>query len=206
MDELEALEEDKQAGDGGRRHEIRPSRPALIAGAVVLVAAVAVAAVLLSGSSSGTVGERPSWVAHNRRQAQYTAGVSSGWPQYEDDKAVGSYLESAWHDPATWATRYVIDSTRSDRAGSPMAAAQLARVQTYELPGYRERGLKGIRLRGHPAVRWAYDVAREPRVDYFFEECGTHFVARGSSPPGTYRNFAEDFHGMSYSIEANCGE
>jgi hypothetical protein len=206
MNKSEIPAMDKQADGDSMGHRRRWVWIAFAGGSLVLLAVIAVGVLLHSGSDDPTLGDRPSWVAHNRHQAQYTAGIASAWPQYESDKPVGAYLESAWHDPETWQTTFEVDSRHSDKTGSPMATAQLARVEARQVPSFRERGLEGVRLRGHPAVRWTYDIAGKPHVSYFFEECGTSIVTRGSSPPKTLGNFTEDFRGMSFSIEVRCGE
>jgi hypothetical protein len=183
----------------------RRRRRARVGGGLVGVLVIGIAALLLTGGSDETAAVDPAIAAQqNYHQAQYAAGVSSGWPQDASDRRVGHYLESAWHDPASSATTFVIDSRSSEDAGSPIAAAELARVQTRELPGYRERGLKRIRLAGRPAVRWAFDVGGEARLEYFFEECGVSFVVRGSTPPVAWEALSGFFRGMATVITANC--
>lgn len=201
------MEEQGQARDDGRGRKRKLPRVALAGGLLLLVAGAAIAALLLSGSSNGQqVGERPSWVAHNQQQALYTAGVSSAWPEFRNDKRVGDYMESAWHDGVNWGTRFVVDARSSNGAHSPMETALLLRAHAQRLPRYEELGLKKVTLRGNSAVRWAFNIAGRPRLDYFFEECDVSFVTRGTSPPGTFRNFADDFRGLSYSVEARCND
>jgi hypothetical protein len=180
----------------------------LAGGALVILLGIAVGVLLLTGGSDDDApAVDPAITAQqNYHQAEYDAGVSSGWPQDASDRRVGSYLESAWHDPASSITTFVIDSRPSDQANSPMATAELARVQVNQLKDYRERGLKRIRLRGNPAVRWAFDVGGEARLEYFFEECGTGFVVRGSTPAVAWEALSEFFRGMAAVITANCDE
>lgn len=187
-------------GRGARR------RLVLIGTAVALVAAIAVVAILLGGGSDGSSPAVDPAITkqQNYHQAQYAAGVSSGWPQDASDQHVGGYLESAWHDPASTETTFVIDSRDAGEAGPPMVSAELARLQTQHLPKYRERGRSWVRLRGQPAIRWAYDVAGEAHLDYFFEECDTSFVVRGTTPPVAWDALAPFFRGMATVITANC--
>ena len=197
-----------QAGGDAEKRRTRRTWVLLTGGLLVLLAAVAVVALALSGGSDDSSAPRkiPAKVPPNVHQTQYDISVFSSWPQYKDDKPVGAYLESAWHDPATWATAFMVDSRHSDKVGSPMAAAQLARLEARQEPSFKERGLEVVRLRGLPTVRWTYDVGGKPHVSYFFEECGTHFVTAGWSPPGTLGNFTEDFYFMTTSVEATCSD
>lgn len=184
----------------------RRRRSVLIGGAMALVATIAVAAILLSGGSGEDAPAVDPAIAkqQNYHQAEYAAGVSSGWPQIEDDKHVGGYLESSWHDPASVATTFAIDSRDIGETGPPMAMAELARAQVQYLPHYRERGRRWVRLSGKPAIRWAYDVAGEAHLDYFFEECDTGLIVRGTTPPGAWEALAPFFRGMATVITANC--
>jgi hypothetical protein len=195
------------AGRDAEKRHTRRTWVLLTSGLLVVLAAIAVVALALSGGSdnSSTPRKTPAKVPPNVHQAQYDISMSSSWPQYEDDKPVGAYLESAWHDPASWATAFMVDSRHSDTAGSPMAAAQLARLEARQEPSFKERDLEMLKLRGLPTVRWTYAVGGKPYVNYFFEECGTHFVTTGWSPAGTRGNFTEDFYFMTSSVEASCG-
>ncbi|MDX6609993.1 MAG: hypothetical protein QOF85_1918 [Solirubrobacterales bacterium] len=198
---------DERAEDRVPRGEKRGRRAALVGGALVLLIGIAVAVLLLTrDSGEDTPAVDPAITKQqNYHQAEYAVGVSSGWPQDENDRRIGgNYLESAWHDPASTAARFVIDSRPSDETGSPMASAELARIQAHQLPGYRQRGLKEITLWSHPAVRWAFDVAGEAWIEYFFEECGTSIVVRGSTPPVAWEPLTEFFRGMAETITANC--
>lgn len=193
---------ESQAEDQGAKGH----RSLLIGGAIALVAVIAVAAVLLTGGSDD---DNPSvdpaiTEQQNYHQEEYAAGVSSGWPQTKDDQHVGGYLESSWHDPASVDTTFVIDSRDAGESGTPTAASELARVQVQHLPRFRERGRKWIRLSGKPAIRWAYDVAGEAHLDYFFEECDTGFIVRGTTPPVAWEALAPFFRGMATVITANC--
>jgi hypothetical protein len=197
---------DPNSEDQGESTGTKHRRLALIGGAVALVVAIAVAAVLLSGGSDDDApAVNPAITKQqNYHLAQYDAGVSSGWPQDASDEHVGGYLESAWHDPASTEVTFVIDSRDAAEAGPPMAAAELSRALAQYLPDYSERGMKWIRLGGRPAVRWAYNVAGEARLDYFFEECDTSLVVRGSTPPVAWEALAPFFRGMATVITANC--
>jgi hypothetical protein len=155
-------------------------------------------------SSKATAEARPKSTPPNFHQQLYDVELFNGWPQDENDKRVGSYLESAWHDPALLTTVIAIDARESDETGSPLAEAELARIQTNQLPDYRERGLKKIVLGGKPTVRWAFDVTGERRIDYFFEECGTDIVVRGTTPPGTFSSLSESFRSIASTIKVVC--
>jgi hypothetical protein len=172
----------------------------------VLLAAVAVAVLLLAGGSGDEAPPVDPAIAaqQNYHQAQYDAGVSVGWPQGVSDRRVGRYLESAWHDGPV--ITYFIDSRASDETSSPLANAELARMQARHLPGYRERGMREIVLWTHPSVRLAYDVAGEAYVEYFFEECDTSFVVRGSMPPESWPPITEFMRGQAETITATCDE
>ncbi len=128
------------------------------------------------------------------------------WPQIERHKQVDGYVESAWRDPAYTYVIFAIDSRPADETGSPMANAQLARIQTTKLTGYRERGIRWIRLNGRPAVRWAFDVADRAHIEYFFEECGTSFLVRGTSGLYGFSSLSETFREKAVSIKTACHE
>ena len=182
---------------------------AFVGGLPLLAASVIAVVLALSGcggggSSKASTVARPSADPPNFHQTDYDVEIFNGWPQDESDKRVGGYLESAWHDPASSITTLLIDSQTSDTSGPPNANAELAQVQTNHLPGYRDRGLKGIRLGGRPAVRWAFDVSGESRIDYFFEECGTSVVVRGSAPFVAFAALSESFREMAATIKVVC--
>jgi len=118
---------------------------------------------------------------------------------------VGSYTESSWHDPAVPKDITItIDSRAADEAGSPAANADLARIQTNQLSGYRERGMKRVKLGGRPTIQWAFDMGEESRVDFFFEECGISFVVRGKATPFSFESLSESFREMTSTIKADC--
>lgn len=200
------VEPDQQNSGAGKRS--RPSRGKLIGAAVALIAGIAIATLALTGGSDDSRPAIDPQVAaqQNYHQDQYAAGVSSGWPQDVSDRQVGGYLESVWHDPASEETTFVVDSRSSDGAPPPMTAAESARVQVSQLPHYRERGTRWIRLGGRPAVRWAYDVAGKARLVYFFEECDVSFVVQGTTPPVAWEALAVFFRGMATIVTANCDE
>jgi hypothetical protein len=138
---------------------------------------------------------------------RHSAPVTANFHELrKSDKPTGDYLESAWHDPATSAITLQIDSRASDSTGSPIADAELARVQVKRLPGYRERGFKKVTIGGHPAIRWAFDLSGKGRVDYFFAECGTSFTVLGESPPPAFAALSESFQEMAGTIKPVCSE
>ncbi len=167
--------------------------------------AIAAAVLLLSGGSDDAPAVDPALAkVQNYHAKQYDAGVSSGWPQIAGDRPVGNFLESSWYDPASKEIQYIIDSAASDDAAAPMAMAELARAQARELKDYRERGLRWIKLRGNPVVRWAYDAGEFSRIEFFIEECGVSIVARGVIPKISYETFSRFYRGMAYTITAVC--
>ncbi len=186
---------------------MRAGRWKVIAGVLVVLEVFAAAAVLLIGDSDDRPSVDPSVATHqNYHQARYAAGVSGGWRQDSSDRRVGDYLESSWHYPANREAAFTIYSRLADGTASPAVAADLARVQTDKLPGYRERGLKEVELRGNPAVRWTFGLPGAIYVEYFFEECGISFVARGSTTPSLWSELSTLIHEMAPLITANCDE
>lgn len=136
----------------------------------------------------------------------YDVDIYNGWPQTADERKIGGYTESEWYDPANAQITIAIDSRSAQDAGTPGASAELARVQTSKLPGYRERGMKRMRVGGRQAIRWAFDVAGESHVEFFFEECGTSFVVRGTTIPVSFEALSESFYEMAATIKARCDE
>jgi hypothetical protein len=132
--------------------------------------------------------------------------AETGWEQETSDKKVGSYLESVWHDPASFSSKLIIDSRPAAGALPPMAAAEFSRVQANGLPHYRERVLKRVKLGERSAVRWAYYAAGEDRINYFFEECGTSIVFHGSTSPIAYEPFSEFYGVVASRIKVVCNE
>lgn len=186
---------------------MRISRRTIVAGVLVVVAAIAVAAVLLTADSGDRPDVDPSIAQHqNYHQAQYSAGVTNAWPQDESDQRTGGYLESSWHDPLNPAAALTIYSRTADETGSPTATADLARVQIDKLPGFHERGLEEIGLRDNPAVRWTFDLSGANYVEHFFEECGISFVVRVSAPAGVWGELSSAFRRMATLVTANCDE
>ncbi|HEU4736108.1 MAG TPA: hypothetical protein VFS48_03660 [Solirubrobacterales bacterium] len=137
---------------------------------------------------------------------RYAIEVNNGWRQVADEKPVAGFLESAWLNPV--GPSIVIDTRLADEIGSPMANAQLAQIQTSKLPGYRERGMRWIKLGGRPAVRWGFDVGKEEsRIEFFFEECDTSFIVRGSMSTYGFQAYAESIGEMSATISVeDCDE
>lgn len=184
---------------------------AQVAGSLALIVGLTAAAATFSGCGSGgseqaPAAARPKSTPPHYHQASYDVEIFRGWPQDESDKQTGNYLESVWHDPATSAITFQIDSRASAGTGSPIANAELARVQVKGLPGYRERGFKKVTLGGHPALRWAFSLSGDGRVDYFFAECGTSFTVIGASPPHAFVALSESFQEMAGTIKALCSE
>ncbi len=138
--------------------------------------------------------------------AAYRADIYDDWPQIENHKQVEGYDESAWRDPAYTYVIITIDSRAADETGSPLENAQLARVQTTRLHGYRERGMKWIRLGGRPAVRWAFDVGKQANIRWFFEECGVSFLVRGTTGLYGFQALSESMREMAATIKPACDE
>lgn len=137
--------------------------------------------------------------------ARYKIEINNGWPQIEDEKEVDGFLESAWLDPV--GPIIAVNTRLSEETGSPMTNAQLARVQTSKMPDYREHEFKRIKLGPHPAIRWAFKVAEEEsRIEFFFEECDTTFIVRGSMGDAGFAAFSRSFRLMAETIRADCDE
>jgi hypothetical protein len=132
--------------------------------------------------------------------------IFNGWPQITKEKEIGGWVENAWRDPVS--PIIAIDSRPAEETDSPMANAGLARAQTYELPQYKERGVKQIKLGGRPTVQWAFDTADERAgIDLFFEECGISFVVRGSMGQIAFESLSGDMRDMAATIKVkNCDE
>jgi hypothetical protein len=137
----------------------------------------------------------------------YSIEINNGWPQVKREEKVGGYIENAWRDPES---PIIAVDTRAanDDVGSPMANADLARVQTSELPEYKERGVKRVKLGGRPAVQWAYDTADERSgIDFFFEECGISFVVRGTMGQVAFVSLSQSVREMAETIKVKgCDE
>lgn len=160
-------------------------------------AALVAALLLLAGCGGGEKTVDP---------AAYDVKPFNGWPQITKEEKVGGYVENAWRDPES--PIFAVDSRPADETGSPMAEADLARVQTHELPGYKERGLKRVKLGGHPVIQWAFDTAEERSgIDFFFEECGVSFVARGAMGQFAFEALSESMREMAATIKVKgCDE
>jgi hypothetical protein len=170
--------------------------------------AVAFSALLLivgcggGGSSDATAESRPKSDPPLYHQKEYDA--ETGWEQDTSDRKVGSYLESVWHDPASFSSKLVIDSRPAEGAPPPLAAAELARVQVNWLRDYRERSFKRVKLGRQAAIRWAYDAAGEGHFAYFFEKCGTSIVIRGSTSPIAFEPFSEFYGVVASRVKPVC--
>jgi hypothetical protein len=139
------------------------------------------------------------------RPARYEIDINNGWAQGADEKKVAGFLESAWLNPV--GPIIAVDTRLSEEIGSPIANAQLAQIQTSKMPGYRERGMKWIKLGGRPTVRWGFDLAdEESRIEFFFEECGTSFVVRGSMGTIGFEAYSESIGEMASTIKVDCDE
>jgi hypothetical protein len=132
--------------------------------------------------------------------------VETGWEHEGSDKRVGTYLESAWHDPASFSSKLLIDSRAAAGTAPPLAAAELARVQTNRLPGYRERSFKKVKIGGHPAIRWTFFSAGKDWIEYFFEKCGTSIVFRGSTSPIAFEPFSSFYAYVASKTKIRCDE
>jgi hypothetical protein len=137
----------------------------------------------------------------------YSIEIFGGWPQVKKEEKVGGYIENAWRDPES---PIIAVDTRvaGDDVGSPMTNADLARIQTSELPGYKERAFKRVKLGSRSAVSFAYDTANERAgIDFFFEECGISFVVRGTLGQYGFEALAPSIREMAGTIKVkDCDE
>lgn len=155
-------------------------------------------------SSDATAQSRPKSEPPLYHQKEYDA--ETGWDPEVSDRKVGSYLESVWHDPASFSSKLIIDSRPAEGAPPPMTAAELSRIQANWLPNYRERSLKRVKLGHRSAIRLAYFAAGEDRIEYFFEECGTSFMFRGSTAPIAFEPFSTFYGVVASRVKALCDE
>ena len=130
--------------------------------------------------------------------------VETTWEQDASERKVGRYLENTWHDPAAVSSLLVIDSQASDDTVPPLAAAELARIQTGRLSAYHERSFKKVKVGGHPAVRWAFDVASEGYIEFFFAKCGTSISLHGSTTLPSFENFADYYRVVASRVKVVC--
>jgi hypothetical protein len=159
-----------------------------------LIAALA----LLTGCGSSAKPADPS---------AYKIEIFNGWPQVKKEEKTGGYIENAWRDPES--PIIAVDTRAAEEGtGSPMVNADLARIQTSELPGYKERGVKRVKLGNRPAVQFAYDTAAERSgIDFFFEECGISFVVRGTMGQVAFVALSESVREMTETIKVkDCDE
>ena len=171
--------------------------------------AVLVIALILSGCGGGgsdgaTTEPRPKSVPPHFHQAHYDVRIYNGWPQYESDKKVGSYLESAWHDGGNSDVDIMIASRPAENAGSAMANAELARIQAEQLPGYKARVLKKVKVGKQPAVSFGFALPKKAFFGYFFERCGTSIIVRDWMPPSEYSTYTTSAREMASSIRIVC--
>jgi len=176
----------------------------LIRAAFLLLALAFIAGCGSDGSSDATAKSRPKSEPPLYHQAEYD--VETGWEPEASDRRVGSYLESVWHDPASFSAKLRIDSRPSEGTAPPLAAADLARIQTNWMPEYRERSFKKVKIGGHSAIRWAADAAGESLIEYLFEECGTSIVMRGTTIPVAYEDFSRFYGIVASRIKVVCDE
>jgi hypothetical protein len=192
---------------------MRASRWIIVAVALVVVV-IGVGVVILTDDSSGPSHDDPSNGGtipanyQNYHQVQFAIAITNSWPQDRSDRRprVGDYLESSWRYPSNPAAGIAVYSRSGDESGSPVAAANLAQVQTRGLPGYEERGLKPTSLRGNPAVRWNFALSDAVYLEYFLEECGVSLVFRGSAPRSVWPELSSIFDDTAKSITAKCEE
>lgn len=214
MIESGTLSRDQSARPKGRK--CFQSRTAALA-AIAAIATSALAG--CGGSSTETTAARPSDAQSPSSTTTETAippnptsplyhltgyDVETTWEQDVSERKVGRSLENAWHDPAAVNALLVIDSRTSDGAAAPLAAAESARTQASRLPAYHERSLKKVEVGGHPAVRWAYSLAGEGYVEYFFARCGTSIHLHGSTALITFKNFADYYRVVASRIKVPC--
>lgn len=163
-----------------------------------LAAALLAALLLLTGCGSSSKPVDPT---------AYDIEIFNGWPQVKKEEKVGGYIENAWLDPES---PIIAVDTRavSDETGSPVANADLARIQTSELPAYKERSFKRVKLGSRSAMAFAYDTADERAgIDFFFEECGISFVVRGTMGQYGFEALAPSIREMAETIKVKgCDE
>lgn len=139
--------------------------------------------------------------------AAYDIKPFNEWPQDEKEKKVGQYLESAWHDPAVPVFILTVDSRATGDEDSKSADAELAQLQTSKIAGYRERGVKKVRIGDRPTIQWAFVVGGEAWIEFFFEECDTSFIVRGVSSPYAFKALSESYREMTSTIKVKgCDE
>jgi hypothetical protein len=173
-------------------------------GMALLIALLALQGCGGGDSANATAEPRPESDPPLYHQKEYDA--ETGWEQDVSDRKVGSYLESVWHDPASFSSKLIIDSRPAEGSPSPLMAAELSRAQANWLPNYRERSLKRVKLGRRSAIRWAYYSAGEDRIEYFFEECDTSFMFRGSTAPIAFEPFSEFYGVVASRVKALCDE
>ena len=117
-----------------------------------------------------------------------------------------TYCTPSGADFASDNFKMVIDSRPAAGAPPPMTAAELSRVQASWLPKYKELSLKRVKLGHKPAVRSAYFGAGQERIEYFFEECGTSIIFRGSAEPASDNNFPRYYATMASNLKLVCDE
>jgi hypothetical protein len=147
---------------------------------------------------------RPSFSGSVYHLAEYDAETT--WVNETLDEKEGQYLESVWHDPASFSSKLVIDSRPAEGAPPPMAGAELARMQANWLPKYKELVLKRVKLGGHSTIRLAYFAFGEDSIYYFFEECGVSIVFHGSTTPNAYEPFSDFYSTVVSLIKPLCDE
>jgi len=169
----------------------------MIRAAAIALGAVLATAALLAGCGGGSAVD----------PTDYRVEPFSSWPQTVKHKQVDGYVENAWQDPAYTYVVFTVDSRATDETGSPLQNAQLARLQTTKLHGYKEGGMRWIKLGGKPAVRWSFDMGEQANIRWFFEECGVSFVVRGTTGLYGFTELSGDMRGMAATIAVNgCDE
>jgi len=154
--------------------------------------------------SAAAIVKRPSSNGTVYHLAEYD--METGWTNETLDQKEGPYLESVWHDPASFSSKLIIDSRPAEGALPPMAAAEFTRMQANWLPQYKEIALKRVKLGKRSAIRLAYFAAGEDRIYYFFEECGVSIVFRGSTTHIAYEPFSEFYGTVASRVKPLCDE
>jgi len=121
--------------------EIKRRRTRLLIGSLLALLAIGVVAALVLSSDAGS-----SDIGPTDYRVEFT-----DWPPIERYKEIDGYVESVWRDPAYADVIFVIDSRPANETGSPMANAQLARIQTAPWPATGKGASDGSGWAGGPS-------------------------------------------------------